>query len=1016
MKRRILLVLTATVTMIALAAWALQQRPASLLVLEWAKKAPAENPPVAVLIELGLEDHKTFKPRDWSGSAKIKGAKVVHREGYRFRPSAGDKLIEPDGWQASSHRGLRVPAKNPAVSKMEPIATVGVVLHLADVTDTAMLEIDLKNNPGPAVGMRLKDVLAGKPQLLWDGAAAVRLISTATPVALGKTEDDFPAACYGPDGTLWVAYISYTVRDDSRRIESPPYKEQPKNFKDLYTPEFGDQLWVKSYRGGKWSEPIAVTGPNQSLERCAIAAEGNGRVWVSYSAFRDGMHDVYWRSIVVDAKGRRSVDAELRFSDEKERSDGLRSLLNPIMCTQQDGNLELVCQSWGNAAGIRSYRLQNGTWVRGFYTGSVSGIKPFRALNTWHPAVAAPPDGQIAVAHDTYSDTGDYNVAVKGTPARKDSKSDMRFLSSASFEARPSIAYDPNGRLWLAYEEGPQKWGKDYGAQDANDGNPLYNERSVRVVCVDVDGALKRPIADLPTSKYDPPVLPFEADKTNHFEKATRYAYPKIGIDGKGRIWLTYRQNLGSRYTSHNGAVWRTYARRLDGDKWSEPIEIHHSDGLLDDRPVLLPHQNGGLIVIHNTDGRFTTPEVIDNQIYMSYLNLPGEPVEPKLVVHQPGKKDDKSVAAATTEAKQVKRIRDYRIDAGGKKLMLLRGEYHRHTEISWDGAPDGSLEDMFRYAIDAAAMDWIGNGDHDNGAGREYSWWLIQKFTDAYHVKGRFTPMFTYERSVSYPHGHRNVMFAKRGIRTLPRLAAPKDLEKPPGGVHPDDTKMLYRYLREFDGICAVHTSATGMGTDWRDNDPVVEPIVEIYQGDRMSYELQGAPRAGFDVKSGKLPINVGGWFPEGFIDNALNNKKYKLGFQASSDHWSTHISYFIILAEKNDRDSLLAAVKRRHCYGATDNIIVDFRSGSAIHGDEIKTREAPMVEWNVIGTGKIDKIDILRDSEVVQTFRPKGNESKGDWRDVNPKEGVHYYYIRVLQTDGEIAWASPIWIDYRK
>jgi len=144
----------------------------------------------------------------------------------------------------------------------------------------------------------------------------------------------------------------------------------------------------------------------------------------------------------------------------------------------------------------------------------------------------------------------------------------------------------------------------------------------------------------------------------------------------------------------------------------------------------------------------------------------------------------------------------------------------------------------MFRYAIDAAAMDWIGNGDHDSGAGREYPWWLIQKWSDAYHVAGKFTPMFTYERSVSYPHGHRNCMFAKRGVMTLPRLAPPDDGKKYEGNVHPGDTKMLYKYLHELDGICASHTSATGMGTDWRDNDPVVEPIVELYQGDRMSYE----------------------------------------------------------------------------------------------------------------------------------------------------------------------------------
>ena len=37
-------------------------------------------------------------------------------------------------------------------------------------------------------------------------------------------------------------------------------------------------------------------------------------------------------------------------------------------------------------------------------------------------------------------------------------------------------------------------------------------------------------------------------------------------------------------------------------------------------------------------------------------------------------------------------------------------------------------------------------------------------------------SPMFAYERSVSYPEGHRNVVFAERGIRPLPRLPMTDD------------------------------------------------------------------------------------------------------------------------------------------------------------------------------------------------------------------------------------------------
>ena len=35
--------------------------------------------------------------------------------------------------------------------------------------------------------------------------------------------------------------------------------------------------------------------------------------------------------------------------------------------------------------------------------------------------------------------------------------------------------------------------------------------------------------------------------------------------------------------------------------------------------------------------------------------------------------------------------------------------------------------------------------------------------------------------------------------------------------------------------------------------------------------------------------------------------------------------------------------------------------------------------------------------------------------WMDSAPKEGTSYYYVRVEQADGQLAWASPMWITYR-
>jgi hypothetical protein len=71
----------------------------------------------------------------------------------------------------------------------------------------------------------------------------------------------------------------------------------------------------------------------------------------------------------------------------------------------------------------------------------------------------------------------------------------------------------------------------------------------------------------------------------------------------------------------------------------------------------------------------------------------------------------------------------------------------------------------MRRYALDAAGLDWIGHADHDNGAGREHSWWIAQKTTDLCGMSERFTPAYRYERSTRYPDGNRTVVLARRSF-----------------------------------------------------------------------------------------------------------------------------------------------------------------------------------------------------------------------------------------------------------
>ena len=358
---------------------------------------------------------------------------------------------------------------------------------------------------------------------------------------------------------------------------------------------------------------------------------------------------------------------------------------------------------------------------------------------------------------------------------------------------------------------------------------------------------------------------------------------------------------------------------------------------------------------------------------------------------------------SAATEAASALLSQSYEPTVNGQKLQLVRGDFHRHTEISFDGRADGPLIDAYRYYIDAAALGWAGCCDHDNGDAREYTWWLVQKFSDAYLLGSKFIPMYYTERSVNYPEGHRNVVFQKRGIRTLPRLPLSAVTPVPAGGA--PDTNMLYSFLQSFGGMSAPHTSATDQGTDWRNSNANVETFVEIYQGDRQDYEMPTAPRANTAADS------ISGFESAGYVSVALG-KGYQLGFEASSDHISTHISFTNIWVTAPTRAGIMDGMKNRRLYGSTDNILADFRSGTHFMGESFTTSSAPVFTVRLWGTAPFQNVSLVKDNNIVYSTSG-GRVLSFSYVDPTAQKGkTSYYYVRGLQTDGQIVWVSPMWV----
>ena len=115
--------------------------------------------------------------------------------------------------------------------------------------------------------------------------------------------------------------------------------------------------------------------------------------------------------------------------------------------------------------------------------------------------------------------------------------------------------------------------------------------------------------------------------------------------------------------------------------------------------------------------------------------------------------------------------------------------------------------------------------------------------------------------------------------------------------------------------------------------------------------------------------------------------------------------------------RQGLIDAIKKRHTYAATDNLIVETRMGDHFMGDEFDvTGPTPPLQVKVVGTGPIRQVEVIKNNAYVFTYKPREGETTASFTFNDTKAAetpAAYYYVRVEQVDGQMAWASPIWVN---
>jgi hypothetical protein len=285
-------------------------------------------------------------------------------------------------------------------------------------------------------------------------------------------------------------------------------------------------------------------------------------------------------------------------------------------------------------------------------------------------------------------------------------------------------------------------------------------------------------------------------------------------------------------------------------------------------------------------------------------------------------------------------------VESPKPKELILWGDTHGHTGLA-EG--QGSPKAFFEYATNDARLDFATLSEHDTWMD-DGEWRLLQKLTREYTRPGKFTGILGYEWSAfTNRGGHHNVFFREPirdrvGMQIATRL--------------PDLYRELHSRYRAQDVLVIPHAHRAG---DWTRSDAELERLVELHSV-HGSFE----------------------WFANRYLQNG-----FELGFVAASDDHMAKpglapaaISAVAqpgglaaVRAPESTPDAIFTALRDLRSYATSGpRMILD----GSLNGHAMGTRQPATdrreIHFSVAGTAPIDRIDVVRNGEVIHSKRYLG------------------------------------------
>ena len=593
---------------------------------------------------------------------------------------------------------------------------------------------------------------------------------------------------------------------------------------------------------------------------------------------------------------------------------------------------------------------------------------------SYSPSIALNPlSDQVGVTWYSFH-RGKYQIFWRSY-SKKQWSPTLQVSTGNIFNYYPSITFDGNGEIWIAWNRNIDKIDSDPRIANNTAYFPLESQEAYNQhICW-----YHRKRVIVKNIKRDRVYqLGIEFSRNIH--------WPKIITDGDNRVWMFVRSE-----TSRGRYDVQTYV--FFENKWNGPILFGEGRNNGQNYKVDVAIRENEMCAAWEGDDRENLPRGVP--VENSWINIYKTKIESLLqqidaegtaeylmLENEELQRGIKSKGPAVISDKQ-------------GEYYLFFGNTHVHTEYSpcYSGA-NQSIDFNYRHSRDIMQNDFTVITDHAEFLS-VFDWRELHKVASIYNQPGFYVafPGYEYTGSLFSKHvrGHAHVI---NRVDHLPYY----------GDNNPDTNTMvkLWEKLDPERSMCIPHhTADQGWPYNWENQfNSRYTPVVEIYQDVRGSCEYRDCPGT-----TGYPQTEEEGHY----VQDALM-QGYRFGIIASSDHFG--IARAAVYAQELTRDAIFDALKKRRCYGTTGaKIYLYFAINDQIMGSEIKYTSDLTLKLKVQGMASLQEVTIFRNNCVLFCFHP-GEIHFQTVVKFEQKSKDCFYYVRVIQTDKEMAWSSPIWV----